>query len=40
MCAQAMEGQRERERERISSRLCRVSAEQGVGFNLRNHEMT
>ena len=35
----AVEGQRERERERIPSRLCTVSAESGVGLELTDREI-
>ena len=39
MCAQAGEEEREREREKILSRLCTVSAEPDKGFNLTNDEI-
>ena len=38
-CARAGEGQREREKERIPSRLHIVSAEPDVGLELMNHEI-
>ena len=40
MCTQVGEGQRERERERIPSRLCTVSTEPDTGLKLMNHEIT
>ena len=38
MHMRARQGQREREKERIPSRLHVVSAEPNVGLNLMNHE--
>ena len=38
-CVRAGEGQRERERERIPSRLCTVCTEPNVGLDLMNHEI-
>ena len=34
-----LKGQRKRERERIPSSLCTISAEPDVGLRLKNHEI-